>query len=389
MFILRFMRILLGYVVFEGSGGFPERFLNLCALEHIPLWDVQFHGDKIEGKTTVKGYLGIRKAVHRAGLSVHILDKRGLPFLTHQNRKRFGLLLGAVLSMLLLCFLSSMIWSVRVEGNENIPEETILEVAEELGIKVGARKSTIKASQKAEELMEHFDELSFAAVNLDFSKAIIEVRERTQKPEILDTVTPSNIVAAENGILLRLDVYSGTPCIPEGSAVLKGDLLISGVIENKDSSERLKGAGGHAYARIERPFTITADAEKLYACTEVTLRRSLLFFGLHLPLGKSVGESPYKTERYLQNKNTVLPIGIQEEHHTDFSSAYTFANAATAKRYAAAQYADFYKTTAESTEKVLSENIEFIESDSAPKITGVLICEKDIGKKQEIFVEKN
>jgi hypothetical protein len=38
MFLIRFMRWLFGWVKLEAEGGFPERLLNLTAMEGIELW---------------------------------------------------------------------------------------------------------------------------------------------------------------------------------------------------------------------------------------------------------------------------------------------------------------------------------------------------------------
>ena len=40
MSIIRFLRFIFGYVEFCAEGGFPERFINLCSVYHVRLWDV-------------------------------------------------------------------------------------------------------------------------------------------------------------------------------------------------------------------------------------------------------------------------------------------------------------------------------------------------------------
>ena len=90
-----------------------------------------------------------------------------------------------------------------------------------------------------------------AAVNIDGSKAVIEVRESVPVPEIADTSTPCNIVAAEDGIITKIQLFRGQEEIKTGSAVLKGDLLISGVKTNLDKSETLVCADGKIFAKTE------------------------------------------------------------------------------------------------------------------------------------------
>ena len=41
MLFVNFVRFILGYICFTATGGFPERFLNLCRLNKIILWDLK------------------------------------------------------------------------------------------------------------------------------------------------------------------------------------------------------------------------------------------------------------------------------------------------------------------------------------------------------------
>ena len=91
MLIVKFLRSLFGYVLFTGHGGFPERFLNLCVKYHIPLWDLQSHGESFSGKTSARAYKRIRPVAYRSGVRVRIAEKHGLPFFSARNKKRVGL----------------------------------------------------------------------------------------------------------------------------------------------------------------------------------------------------------------------------------------------------------------------------------------------------------
>lgn len=45
-----------GYVGVKASGGFPERFLNLCSRGNIPYWDVCCTNSTVFMRTTPEGY---------------------------------------------------------------------------------------------------------------------------------------------------------------------------------------------------------------------------------------------------------------------------------------------------------------------------------------------
>lgn len=387
MFILKWVRFVLGYVLFTATGGFPERFINLCTKNHIPLWDLKHLGDTVEGKTTVSGYKRIRTAAHRSGVRVRISKKCGLPFLRERNKKRAGLAVGLALAALLLCLLSTRIWTVRVEGNVQIHDEQILRAAKSLGVEMGARTSKLDAQKIAQELQKQVEGLSWAAVNIDACKAVIEVRESTPKPDILDTKTPANIVASENGVLTRIEVYSGTAALPVGSAVLKGDLLISGVVLNKDNSETLHGAQGHVYAKVEREIDCSAENTAFVKLSEENTRYILYCIGLKLPLGRPLSGQVYTVETYLSNGDTTLPVGMLREHTAAFSTPFTLTEAPQKARYTAKLLAEEYRRIWQDS-VVLETDISLDFDTDAPYARGKIVCEKEIGVNQEIFVEK-
>ena len=68
MFLIKLLRFLFGYVRFESGGGFPERFLNLCAQAHFPLWEVTSRGGTMKAFTTLKSYKKFRPYARKAGV---------------------------------------------------------------------------------------------------------------------------------------------------------------------------------------------------------------------------------------------------------------------------------------------------------------------------------
>ena len=209
MSIIRFLRFIFGYVEFCAEGGFPERFINLCSVYHVRLWDVKRVKDKLYAKTMLRDYKNIREAVRRSGVKTRIIKKTGLPFFTFKQRKRVGLVIGVAAAIITVSYLSTMIWTVSVSGNENISDEQILNVFSSLGVKPGAKRRDINAKEISDEALKIFDgDLSFAVVNLNGSNASVEVRESVPAPKIEDNETPCNIVASEDGVVTKVQLYS-------------------------------------------------------------------------------------------------------------------------------------------------------------------------------------
>ncbi|MBQ9553290.1 MAG: sporulation protein YqfD, partial [Clostridia bacterium] len=68
MIFVRFLRLLAGWVSFRVSGGFPERFINLCSRENIPLWNLKNEGGALSAATTIAGYRHLRSCAVRSGM---------------------------------------------------------------------------------------------------------------------------------------------------------------------------------------------------------------------------------------------------------------------------------------------------------------------------------
>ena len=177
MFWEKILRYLAGYVKFRAVGGFPERFINLCASNRISVREIRMSEETITGICGVSDYVKIRAVAKKSGMRVGMVSKKGLPFFIRRNRKRKGLAAGFVLMIIITFFLSGRIWVINVSGNEKIPSEDLACAFEELGVKIGEKKSAIDSKALALEAADSVEGIMWCAVNLDGCKAEIEIRE--------------------------------------------------------------------------------------------------------------------------------------------------------------------------------------------------------------------
>ncbi|MEG0546966.1 MAG: sporulation protein YqfD [Oscillospiraceae bacterium] len=388
MLIIKFLRYILGYVDFTAVGGFPERFINLCTNNKIPLWNLKNSKSIVYGTTTIKGYKAIRQSAKRSGVTLKIEKKHGLPFFEHKNKKRVGLIFGLAFIIILTSFLSTRIWSIDVSGNVKIDKDEILTAFEEVGVRVGASKSSINPKEISDEMVDKMQNLSWAMVNIKGSKALIEISESTIAPEIIDVSEPCNVIASEDGVVTKIHTFSGTPALEIGSAVIKGDLLISGVLKNKNQSERLIHADGKVYATSDKTIISTYNNQSFNKISELNTKYILYFLGIKIPLTfNSRYDNYYKTESFISSKKTTLPIGIIKESSYKTETEEIIDNKTKAKLLSAHTFAMAYKNI-ESEYKVISGEFSVSDTDKACILSGKYKCEKEIAKKQPIFVEK-
>lgn len=285
-----------GYLLLEFSGEFSERILNLCAKNHITLWGLHCRKRKITGCISVGDFRRLRYIRRGKKIKVHILEKRGLPFFIKKYRKRTAFFAGIILFFLILNYLSGFIWTVRVSGNRNISDQEILKACQEIGVYEGMRKRGFDAKAEKERLLINSDSLAWSSMNIEGCVLTVNVTEIKNTKEKNDEV-PTNLKAAGDGIIKKIDVKSGNCVVKVGDTVKQGDVLVSGIIEGQTSTQFVHSSGA-IIAKTEREITARADFNQTI-CNKTGRESSksvLSFFHIKIPLYLGKTSSPAKTE---------------------------------------------------------------------------------------------
>lgn len=310
MLILRLIRFIMGYVSFSAQGGFPERFVNLCKRYGIALWELKCRDGIITAKTDCKSYKKIRPVARKSGMKVRITGKHGMTFFMNRHSRRIGVLIGVLVGIAVLSILSSRIWRIEVTGNSTVSSEKIISVFEQLGVKEGSAAGRVEVSAVEIEAAKMLPELSWLNINIDGCTALIEVREAAVQPEAEIDEEPCNIVASRDGKIVQLRPFSGTQEQKIGSAVLKGDLLISGINENRDLTVSFCKAEGYVVARTVHNISFNQPGE-LTALKKAEEKSGyiLRFLLFDIPLGK-LAQNGFAEEKNLYINGVTLPLGL-------------------------------------------------------------------------------
>ncbi len=207
--------------------------LNALNREKISIISLNYESDLVITVELLRIYYKkLRIIAEKHGANVKILKKNGLYWTALALIKRPVLLIFAVSLLLLSTFLSSRVLFVRVEGNETIPSNLILESAAECGIWFGTIRRQVRSELVKNALLEKIPQLQWAGVNTQGCTAVISVREKTISDQ---ESTPKNeicsIVAVRDGIIQDCTVYKGNPLCTVGQAVKAGQTLVSGYLD--------------------------------------------------------------------------------------------------------------------------------------------------------------
>lgn len=316
MLLVKFTNYILGYVVFRAEGGFSERFINLCSNNNVFIWDVKRKGDCVYGCVEAADYKKLRLFAKKSGMKLRAERKAGLPFLFFHNKNRMALPLAAVFFAIVFFVLSKFIWTVDVVGNVSVPTEDIIAAFEELGVKPGKLKSSVNAGETADRALLLLDKIEWSYVNIIGCNATIEVKEKTDVPDVRkQSDVPTNIISSVSGTVRRIDLYKGTKCVNVGDYVNKGDVLVTGAVTNKDTSVSFYSS--QAYVSVQTNAQIKYSFEKsrpsrIYFKTKK--RYILSFFSFKLPLNFLFTSKEkydfFESSSFLEVSGNKLPVGI-------------------------------------------------------------------------------
>ena len=260
----------------------------------------------------------IASALDKSGIIVYINSVCGIKNILYRLKKRVGLLVGLALALFILAASTSVVFRVDVVGAEGASTESIENELSALGVRVGVRIRDIDRAKTVSRFLKLHPEYSWAALNVDGTTLTLMLRTRTEG-EQAQMKTSKALVAASDGVITEISVYSGKSEVRVGDVVRKGDLLISGYVSGNglqytdDPKLRFEGASGKVYAEVRESLTVRVPLER----TE-TVRVPIGRTGITLSvLGKTFtfgnvteDESSFLTEkRYLTLFSAVtLPI---------------------------------------------------------------------------------
>ena len=391
---LKSIRWLLGYTSFKLYGGCSEKFINLTRKNKINIWNLKTEIGCLTGEVIACEYNQLKNLAKYSGSVICIKYQKGLPFNIVKYKNRWGILAGVFLFLFILFMFSTYIWSIKVFGNETIPEEEILSVFEELGVSCGSLKNKIDFPIIEQIAMTKLDKISWLSVNLSGSCVNILIKEKLTKPEFtINDNEPCNIISSKDGQIIRFETYQGEPAIQIGDTVTKGQLLISGICENQNLESHFVNADAKVLAKTTNKIT----KEIPINCTEekntgkVIEKNRIKFFGLELPsfnFWSNIDDSfqPEFSCKTLNFLGKDIPIKIYKEIWREkvFNSRKLTPDEAINKARDLAINDE--KSNLKNT-KILSESVEISEEKENYKISFTFSCIENISKKEKIFFE--
>lgn len=322
-----------GYVAVEVRGPEAETFLNRAVEQKMSIWNV-----RKTGKNTLILYIALsdffrlRPLLKQTGSRIHVLRRYGLPFWLDKLEQRKFFSVGVALFVVGLYMLSSLVWQIRVEGNEAIATQDVLEAARKQGIYVLQWKQRLPDPDRLSKQMQSLlPGAAWIGVELQGSKILIRVVESTL-PEKKPLVSPRHLVAAKTAEVTEIFAEKGKALVKPHAIVKKGDILISGVIGDENNRQIVVAQGkvkGIVWEKVTVDIPLT---QKVKVYTGESKKRSYLVIGNRALQVSGYGDIPFNVYEAKQDlkslhwrdvplplgwmKETLLDVRLQEQSYT-------------------------------------------------------------------------
>jgi len=220
------MRPLCEHIRIEGVG--IDRQLIALEKRGFTLYDIKKNGIK----STSFGYAKsnsteIHAFLSQRGFSVTVLPPQGKAQHLKKLRENLFLICLALCALLLLSFSLRYVWHIEIRGAQSYIGEVRLFLEEE-HIRSGILAEQLNLKSLSDKLTRRLPRVAWVRMSFHGVTLRIDVTQGTPMPSIETKGENGHIIAAQDGIIVKMNVYAGTPAVKEGDSVKAGDILIYG-----------------------------------------------------------------------------------------------------------------------------------------------------------------
>lgn len=220
------------------TGKAPEKFINLCTVQNIALWDIVVKNNGFFACIHLKDFFYIRPLVRKSKTRVRIVTGYGTPFIIKRMKKRKMMIAGSILFLFLLQYLLSYVWFVNISGAKTISAEKLQAEIYQRGLRPGVEKEKIDIKSLENQLLLDIPEISWVGIRFSGTCAEIEVVEKTLPKQ--EDKAPAHVVALKDGVILEMIALAGECVVKKGDTVKQGDILIKGNTHSDSAVDPLR-----------------------------------------------------------------------------------------------------------------------------------------------------
>lgn len=326
------------------------------------------------------------------GFLLETAEKTGLCYHFLKYKKRYGIAFGIILCLILAIYLSNIALKIRIVGTDD-PDisRKIKEIIAQEGIKPGAYIPSMNFLNVNAKLVGISDDVAWASIGSSGCVVTVNVSLATHKVKSEEGRIPCNIVASRDGQIVDAQVLTGELCVLIGSAVKKGDILVSGIVERLNK----RAYYYHSVAKIKAIYEEKIELEQpLYDSTvtdgKTYYSKDLCFFDYSIPI------SGFKKPDGICSVSSVsvpveflgieLPISIKTTEYTEQLSKLKIYSYEEAEKILLKKL-DNYENNLIGDSEIVGKNVSIETADDTVKLTADYTLKGDIGTESPIYLK--
>ena len=294
-------------VVVEGKN--PDYFINSLINNNIYIYDLKKEYKRLIIVISLADYNKLKKI--KTSYKFYVIDSYGVVKFKYLIKKYLFFLLSFFLGICINIFLSKLIFEVEVVHTDKYIKELVYNNLRENGIYKYRFKVSYSEKEKIikEILKKENDNIEWLEIEEIGTKYIVKVEQRKKNKEE-EICVPRNIVSGKDAFILDIQADIGEVIKKKYDYVKKGDIVISGIIHNKEEEVSRKCATGRIYGEvwykvnleipiIYREVIITGKEKKVFEIN--FLNKNISFFN---------NFKTYKKESTFLIGSNLLPISL-------------------------------------------------------------------------------
>ncbi|MDC4427066.1 sporulation protein YqfD, partial [Acinetobacter baumannii] len=152
----------------------------------------------------------------------------GFLFFVGRLKKNSSLVIGGILFIIILFYLSTFVWKVEINTKKNVSPYELRQQLYNIGIKPGIKKKDINAKEIEKKIEDANSDVLWLRAREEGSTLKIYVEEKVNPPKAQEKEL-GNLVAKMDGEIKRIYAFSGRAAVPVGTMIKAGEVVIEGI----------------------------------------------------------------------------------------------------------------------------------------------------------------
>ena len=272
---------------------FPEKLMNRLQSSGIALWGIKKDNVSLSFwcfKQDISEAEDLSSAFVR---TFAVVNENGLPKIKKAVYQKRVLLACFALCFAALLFLSSRIWKINIYALRETEQGDVIDYLYSVGVKQSMSIASLNERQLRADMLAHFDGFADVAIERKGTELSITVKEKNSVVVSYDKRLAVNIVAAEDALIDRVEVFNGTAAVAVGDYVKKGDVLISGELDVADSVD----------GEVKK---------KVHAMGNICAYKKEIFNDIYIHMYTPSENAEYSSDKYIKLGQRTFMLGKKE-----------------------------------------------------------------------------